>query len=134
MVGFSSMENFGKYVRELRKRNRLTLKQAEALGVASNAYLSQLEREQRKRPHPDILKRMAEVYKEPLKDLMIAAGYLAPETESKSLEERIEYGYGEVQKDPRISHGTRRTDRQLSLEAKQRIVEIYGDLTGRKLL
>jgi transcriptional regulator with XRE-family HTH domain len=128
------MENFGEYVRELRKRNRLTLKQAEALGVASNAYLSQLEREQRKRPHPDILKRMAEVYKEPLRNLMVAAGYLTPETESKSREERIEHAYNEVQNDPRVSHGTRHRGPKLSLDAKRVIVEMYENLTGRKLL
>jgi HTH-type transcriptional regulator, competence development regulator len=128
------MDKFGEYVRELRKRNRLTLKQAEAHGVASNAYLSQLEREQRKRPHPDILKRMAEVYKEPLKNLMVAAGYLAAEAESTSLEERIEHAYNEVQNDPRVSHGTRHRGRKLSLEAKRVVVEMYEDLTGRKLL
>jgi HTH-type transcriptional regulator, competence development regulator len=128
------MENFGEYVRELRKRNRLTLKQAEERGVASNAYLSQLEREQRKRPHPDILKRMAEVYNEPLKNLLIAAGYLVPETERKSPEEQLEHAYRIVQNDPKISHGTRHKGTKLSLEAKRVIVEMYQDLTGRKLL
>jgi HTH-type transcriptional regulator, competence development regulator len=127
------MNNFGEYVRELRKRNRLTLKQAEALGVASNAYLSQLEREHRKRPHPDILKRMAEVYKEPLRNLMVAAGYL-PEAESKSRDERIEHAYQEVQNDPRVSHGTRHKGPKLSLETKRVVVEMYESLTGRKLL
>ncbi|HTS07859.1 MAG TPA: helix-turn-helix transcriptional regulator [Candidatus Eisenbacteria bacterium] len=128
------MDNFGEYVKELRKRNRLTLKQAEALGVASNAYLSQLEREHRKRPHPDILRRMSEVYKEPLKNLMVAAGYLTPETENKSLEERIEHAYREVQNDPLVSHGTRRRGPKLSLDAQRFIVEMYENLTGRKLL
>jgi HTH-type transcriptional regulator, competence development regulator len=128
------MDKFGEYVRELRKRNRLTLKQAEARGVASNAYLSQLEREQRKRPHPDILKRMAEVYKEPLKNLLVAAGYLVPETETRSLQEKIENAYREVQNDPQVSHGTRHKGPKLSLEAKRYIVEMYENLTGRKLL
>ena len=128
------MDNFGEYVRELRKRNRLTLKQAEALGVASNTYLSQLEREHRKRPHPDILKRMAEVYKEPLRNLMIAAGYLPAEMESKSQEERIEHAYSEVQSDPRVSHGTRHRGPKLSLDAKRVVVEMYENLTGRKLI
>jgi HTH-type transcriptional regulator, competence development regulator len=128
------MDKFGEYVRELRKRNRLTLKQAEARGVASNAYLSQLERQQRKRPHPDILKRMANVYKEPLTNLLIAAGYLTPETENKSLEERIEHAYTEVQNDPRVSHGTRHRGPKLSLDAKRVVVEMYENLTGRKLL
>jgi transcriptional regulator with XRE-family HTH domain len=128
------MDNFGDYVRELRKRNRLTLKQAEKLGVASNAYLSQLERGRRKRPHPDILKRMADAYNVSPKDLLIAAGYLAPETEIKSPKERIEDAYQQVRNDNRISHGTRRKDLKLNLAAKRYIVEMYEDLTGRKLL
>jgi HTH-type transcriptional regulator, competence development regulator len=128
------MDNFGEYVRELRKRSRLTLKQAEKLGVASNAYLSQLERGRRKRPHPDILKRMSDAYKVPLKELMIAAGYLGPDTTSKSPRQRIEDAYEQVQNDTRISHGTRRKDMKLSLEAKRYIVEMYENLTSRKLL
>jgi HTH-type transcriptional regulator, competence development regulator len=128
------MDNFGEYVRELRKRNRLTLKEAEALGVASNAYLSQLERGHRRRPHPDILKRMAEVYKEPPRNLMIAAGYLTPETVGKSPEEQLEHAYSEVLNDSRVSHGTRHRGPKLSLDAKRVVVEMYENLTGRKLL
>jgi|SRR5579871_1777491 len=128
------MENFGEYVRELRKQNRLTLKEAEKRGVASNAYLSQLERGRRKRPHPDILKRMADVYNVPLNELMIAAGYLAAETQKKSLAERIEDGYHQVENDPRVAHGTRRKGVKLSLEQKRYIVEMYENLTGRKIL
>jgi transcriptional regulator with XRE-family HTH domain len=128
------MNSFADYVRELRKRNRLTLKQAEARGVASNAYLSQLERGRRKRPHPDILKRMADVYNEPLKNLLIAADYLVAETKAKSPKERIEQAYQHVQGDSRISHGTRRRSLKLSLDAKRYIVEMYENLTGQKLL
>ena len=124
--------DFGQYVRELRKRSRLTLKQAEAQGVASNAYLSQLERGRRARPHPDILKRMAEAYKEPLKNLLVAAGYLEPEPDKRPLEERIESAYNRVKDDSRVSHGTRRL--KLGLEEKRFIVEMYEALTGHKIL
>ena len=128
------MENFGEYVRELRKRKRLTLKQAEKLGVASNAYLSQLERGHRKRPQLDILKRRAGVYNVPLNDLLIAAGYLTPETENKSERERTEDAFREVQNDTGISFGTRRKGAKLSSDAKRVIVEMYENITGRKLL
>ena len=126
--------NFGEYVRELRKRNRLTLKQAEERGVASNAYLSQLERERRRRPHPDILKRMADVYNEPITNLLAAAGYLVSESEPKSQGERIDQAYRRIQSDPRISHGTRHKGQKLSLETKRLFVEMYESLTGEKLL
>jgi HTH-type transcriptional regulator, competence development regulator len=128
------MDNFGEYVRELRKRNRLTLKQAEKLGVASNAYLSQLERGRRKNPHLDILKRMADVYNVTLEELLIKAGYLTPEKPLKSEKEQIEDAYQRVQNDQRVAHGTRRKGLNLNLEAKRYIVEMYENLTGRKLL
>jgi transcriptional regulator with XRE-family HTH domain len=128
------MEGFGEYVRELRKRNRLTLKQAEERGVASNAYLSQLERGRKTRPHPDILKRMAEVYNEPLKNLMVAAGYLESEPDTRSPKERIESAYSLVQNDPRLSHGTRHQGLTLGLKEKRYIVEVFEKLTGQKLL
>jgi hypothetical protein len=65
---------------------------------------------------------------------MIAAGYLPAEMESKSLEERIEHAYSEVQSDPRVSHGTRHRGPKLSLDAKRVVVEMYENLTGRKLI
>jgi transcriptional regulator with XRE-family HTH domain len=128
------MDNFGDYIRELRKRNRLTLKQAEVKGVASNAYLSQLERGLRKRPHPDILKRMAEVYKEPLTNLLVAAGYLEQGVRKEPSPQEVETAYRRVDSDPRFQHGTRHRDLKLSVEAKRRFVEMYEALTGQKLL
>ena len=128
------MNTFGELIHELRKRNRLTLKQAEQLGIASNAYLSQLERGLRKRPHPDILKRMAAVYKEPLEQLMIAAGYLAPQARSEPSSKEIDSAYQRVVSNPRFHHGARKRNPRLSVEAKRRFVELYEDLTGERLL
>lgn len=128
------MESFGEYLRGLRKTRGLTLKQVEEKGVASNAYLSQLERGLRKRPHPDILNKMAEAYGVPVTNLLTAAGYLPPETEKEPSAKEIERAYGQVELDPRFSHGTRRRDEKLSLAAKRRIVEVYVTLTGQKLL
>ena len=71
-----AMDNFGSYMRSLRKATGLTLKQVEKEAKVSNAYLSQIERSLRKPPHPDILKRLARVYQVTHRELLIAAGYL----------------------------------------------------------
>ena len=102
------MDTFGTYIRRLRKTCGLTLKEVEEKGVASNAYLSQLERGLRKRPHPDILKKMADAYGEPLKNLMIEAGYLPPETERERTREEVESAFDRMQKDAGFPHGARR--------------------------
>jgi HTH-type transcriptional regulator, competence development regulator len=127
------MDSLGAYLRRLRKSCGLTLKQVEERGVASNAYLSQLERGLRKSPRPDILKRMAEVYGEPLKNLMIEAGYLPAETERERTREETEIAFEKVQKDSGFPHGARRRGLQLSLEAKRYFVELYEKTTGRRI-
>jgi transcriptional regulator with XRE-family HTH domain len=128
------MNTFGAYVRRLRKSCGLTLKEVEEKGVASNAYLSQLERGLRKRPHPDILRKMADVYGESLKNLMIEAGYLPPETEKERTPEETEKAFDKMQKDAGFQHGARRRGLHLSLEAKEYFVELYEKKTGRKLV
>lgn len=128
------MNSFGEYLLKLRKRKGLTLKQVEAAGVASNAYLSQLERGRRKPPHPDILKGLAAIYEVPLKDLLVAAGYLPPEANKEPTAGAIESAFDHVSKDPRMSFGTRRKTPKLSLEAKKYIVQMYEKFTGQDLL
>jgi len=117
----------------LRKEKGLTLKQVEQAADVSNAYLSQIERGQRNPPHPDILRRLANVYEVTHRELLIAAGYLAdPEEQVK--QEKIEKAFQHVTSDPHFKHGTRLRDGHLSLEAKRFIVEMYEKMANRKLL
>jgi transcriptional regulator with XRE-family HTH domain len=127
------MESLGQYLRRLRKRKGLTLKEVENAGVASNAYLSLLERGLRKAPHPSILNGLAKVYDAPVKDLLIAAGYLPPESDKEPSSATIESAFNLVKNDPRIAHGTRSRGPRLSLEAKRYIVGVYETLTGQKI-
>jgi transcriptional regulator with XRE-family HTH domain len=127
------MECLGEYLRRLRKRRGLTLKDVEKAGVASNAYLSLLERGLRKAPRPSILKGLAALYDAPVKNLMIASGYLPPESGKEPSPATIESAFNHVMNDPRITHGTRKKSPKLSLEAKRYIVGVYETLTGQKL-
>ena len=128
------MDNkFGNYMRKLRKEKGLTLRQVEQAADVSNAYLSQIERGQRNPPHPDILRRLANVYEVTHRELLIAAGYLEdPEEQVK--QEKIEKAFQHVTSDPHFKHGTRLRDGHLSLEAKRFIVEMYEKMANRKLL
>lgn len=63
-------------LRELRTSAGLSLRQLEKLSGVNNGYLSQLERDEIAQPTPSVLKKIAEVYGEPLGVLMQWAGYL----------------------------------------------------------
>ena len=127
------MERFGVYLKALRKKSGLTLKQVEKAAKVSNAYISLVERGQRRPPHPDILQRLAKVYEVSQQDLLIAAGYLEDPKAQQGREE-LEVAYQHATSDPKFHHGTRLKGAKLSLEAKRFIVEMYESVTKRKLL
>ena len=70
----------GAVLADFRTAKRLSLRQVEeATGKAvSNAYLSQLENGKIKKPSPNVLHSLAEVYAVPYEALMEKAGYLMP--------------------------------------------------------
>jgi transcriptional regulator with XRE-family HTH domain len=75
----------GALLADLRKAKRLSLREVEeATGkTISNAYLSQLENGKIKKPSPNVLHRLAEVYVVPYEALMEKAGYLLPSDGSR---------------------------------------------------
>jgi transcriptional regulator with XRE-family HTH domain len=128
------MEQFGSYLKKLRKEKGLTLKQVETAAKVSNAYISLVERGKRNPPHPDILQRLARVYEISQRDLLVAAGYLEDDPSERMERVRVEKAYQHVIRDPNYRHGTRLKGSHLSLEAKRFIVELYERTTGRRLL
>jgi len=128
------MESFGSYMRRLRKSRGLTLKQVETQAKVSNAYISQIERALRNPPHPDILKRLAKTYDVPLRELLVAAGYLEEDSAETAKRRQVEDAYKHVLTDPTFKQGTRLKGTHVSLETKRFIVEMYEKLTQRTLL
>ncbi len=76
----SRPSELGALLADLRTAKGLSLREVEeATGNAvSNAYLSQLENGKIKKPSPNVLHRLAEVYVVPYEALMEKAGYLLP--------------------------------------------------------
>jgi transcriptional regulator with XRE-family HTH domain len=76
---------------DLRTAKGLTLRQVEkATGSAvSNAYLSQLENGKIKKPSPNVLHSLSEVYVVPYEALMERAGYLLPPENGKGRRKRL---------------------------------------------
>ena len=79
--GFVGRPNeLGALLADLRTAKGLSLREVEeATGKAvSNAYLSQLENGRIRKPSPNVLHSLAEVYAVPYETLMEKAGYLLP--------------------------------------------------------
>jgi transcriptional regulator with XRE-family HTH domain len=70
----------GSILADLRRAKGLTLREVEEATdrEVSNAYLSQLENSRIKKPSPNVLRRLAQVYAVPYESLMEKAGYLLP--------------------------------------------------------
>ena len=80
----------GHYLATVRKDRGLSLRDVERATkkTVSNAYLSQIENAQIKRPSPNILHALAEVYDLSYVDLMERAGYAAPKRSRSMLRAR----------------------------------------------
>lgn len=70
--------NVGVYLRSLRDTRSLSLREVERQSGVSNAVLSQIESGQVKRPSPDTLYKLSELYGVPYEELMNRAGYPVP--------------------------------------------------------
>jgi transcriptional regulator with XRE-family HTH domain len=81
----------GALLADLRTAKGLSLREVEeATGKAvSNAYLSQLENGKIKKPSPNVLHSLAEVYVVPYEALMEKAGYLLPNESSGGRRKRL---------------------------------------------
>ncbi|MDR6661274.1 transcriptional regulator with XRE-family HTH domain [Tardiphaga robiniae] len=110
----------GQYLASIRDDRDLSQRDVEkATGkVVSNAYLSQIENGLIKKPNPNILHALAELYAVSYEDLMERAGYIVP-MRSRSAGQR---------------HGRIATfaDHNLTDEEEAKLVEFLGYLRSRK--
>jgi transcriptional regulator with XRE-family HTH domain len=125
---------FGSYLRELRERKGVTLKQVEKATGLSNAYISQLETGVRRRlPAPDRLKILADYFNVTISELLAKAGYVDSGEIKETFEQKIEKAFVHVINDPDFKYGTR-VKKEYDLDTKRFIVEMYEKATGKKLL
>ena len=126
--------NFGHFLKSLRDRQRMSLRDVEKASGVSNAYIAQLEKGDRPAPSPDILKKLARAYNVTVRELLLRAGYLDEPEVSATEEERIEAAFQYVLADPDYKLGTRIRGEDLDTRGKRGVVITYETLTGKKLL
>ena len=81
----------GQYLQSIREDRGMTLRQVEEATKKeiSNAYLSQIEQDKIKKPSPNILHTLAEIYGIEYANLMELAGYITP---SKGRSANVRHG------------------------------------------
>ena len=126
--------NFGHFLKSLRDRQRMSLRDVEKASGVSNAYIAQLEKGDRPAPSPDILKKLARAYNVTVRELLLRAGYLDEPEVNATEEERIEAAFQYVLADPDYKLGTRLRGEDLDTRGKRGVVITYETLTGKKIL
>jgi HTH-type transcriptional regulator, competence development regulator len=126
--------SFGQFLKSLRERQRMSLRDVEKECGVSNAYIVQIEKGDRPPPRPDILKKLAHAYKVTVRELLMRAGYFDGPEVTATEEERIEAAFQYVLADPDYKLGTRIRGEDLDIKGKRGIVITYETLTGKKLL
>jgi transcriptional regulator with XRE-family HTH domain len=126
--------NFGYFLKSLRDKQRMSLRDVEKESGVSNAYIAQLEKGDRPAPSPDILKKLARAYNVTVRELLMRAGYLDEPEVTATEEERIEAAFQYVLTDPDYKLGTRLRGEDLDTKGKRGVVITYETLTGKKIL
>jgi len=126
--------NLGHFLKSLRDRQRMSLRDVERESGVSNAYIAQLEKGDRPAPSPDILKKLARVYNVTVRELLMRAGYLDEPEVTATEEERIEAAFQYVLADPDYKLGTRLRGEDFDIRGKRGVVITYETLTGKKIL
>ena len=118
--GHSARLTLGQYLAAVRKDRGLSLREVEKATnkVVSNAYLSQIENDQIKKPSPNILYALADLYGVGYEDLMERAGFVTP-TKSRTAHQR---------------HGRIATfaDRNLTEEEEAELVQYLSFMRSRR--
>jgi len=117
--------NFGHFLKSLRDRQRMSLRDVEKESGVSNAYIAQLEKGDRPAPSPDILKKLARAYNVTVRELLLRAGYLDEPEVTATEEERIEAAFQYVLADPDYKLGTRLRGEDLDTKGKRGVVITY---------
>lgn len=118
----------GEYLRELREKKGVSLKDVETAIGASNAYISQLETGARKKlPEPDRLRAIADYYNVSVEELLAKAGYYEQKNVIKeTFENRINKAFLHVIYDPQFKTGHRIDPNTLPMDVKRFVVEMHA--------
>jgi transcriptional regulator with XRE-family HTH domain len=91
--------DFSAYLKKLREKNKLSIRQLALYSEVSAGYLSQIESGARGIPSPEVIKKLHKPLKVNYEELMKAAGHLDG-SESSPEEDELDKEFKEFMKDP----------------------------------
>jgi transcriptional regulator with XRE-family HTH domain len=92
--------DFSNYLKRLREKNKLSIRQLALYSDVSAGYLSQIESGIRGIPSPEVIKKLHKPLKVEYEDLMRAAGYLEENGQPSSEEDELDQQVREMMNDP----------------------------------
>jgi len=121
----------GNFLKELRTRKGVSLKNVEEATGISNAYLSQLETGARRRiPTSKRLNALADYYNVSIQQLLQKAGYYKKISLKETEEEKIKKSFLQAIGDPDFKYGVRLKNKN-DLDYMRFVNEIYEELTQK---
>jgi len=123
----------GDYLKSLRQKQRLSLRATEEEAGVSKTYLWQIERGN-SNPSPEILKKLAPVYKVTTQELLEVLGYLEKQAFTVPEVDRLKWAVNLITSDPSYKFETMPDVNKLTPEVMKFIIEMYEKTTGKKLL
>lgn len=118
---------FGEYLKELREKKGVSLKEVEKAIGASNAYISQLETGTRKKlPEPDRLRKIADYYNVSVNELLQKAGYFQAEDIPETFKQVLDKRFLHVINDPQFHTGQRIDPDEVSPDIKRFVIEMHA--------
>lgn len=117
----------GIFLKELRGKRNLSLKDVEKETGIPNAYLSQLETGSRKKlPDPERLRLIADCYNVSIKELLEKAGYYEVEDIDETYVQKINKAFLHVINDPQFHTGHRIDPDKISIDIKRFVLEMHA--------
>ncbi|MFP3975664.1 MAG: helix-turn-helix domain-containing protein [Chloroflexota bacterium] len=127
-------QGLAEYLRALRKKHKMSLRQVERKSGVSNPYIAQIEGGRRRPPSPEILRKLARAYDVSVREMLERAGYLDEPEVMMSEEEKVERAFRYAVEDPDFKVGTRQPPEGLDMETKKYIISVYERVTGKRIL
>lgn len=127
-----SAVEFGEYLRKLRKKRKLTIRQLDTYSGVSNSYISQMERGERGVPSPEILQKLAKPLGVDYEELMKVAGYLNEKNKKESEDSLPESIYEHIIREAEQKYEVNLHDDPFVLETLKSIIDSYAKTKTKK--
>ena len=130
----SENKNFSFFLKSLRKKKAVSLREVEKHTGISNAYISQIENGEINRiPEPFRMRKLADYYNVTMEEMLFHAGYIDEHNVGETLESRVDKTFEKILSKPEFEYGSRINKDKYDIELKRFIIKMYEQLTKENI-